>query len=199
MATHLNFDQLSGPGLNAVVLALVLAVVVALVFEAIRNGFLFARRPRIVYYKTEEAFEVLGRQQVRTQTVVIQNLGGQQATSVQVIHNWPSSTGWKWNIQPPRKCSPITLPGRELAFEVEIIQPFETVFITYIYGTPPNQKSVLNSVIIAGHAARAMPFPLASRYSRYAIWVFRALAFVGAWAALYFLLRGAIAVWHQLA
>lgn len=195
----MNLSQLLGPDLNAVVLALVLAVVVALVFEVVRSRFVFARRPRIVYYKTEEAFGVLNRQQVLTQTVVIQNLGSQQARNVQVIHNWPSSTGWKWNIQPPRKCSPITLPGRELAFEVEIIQPFETVFITYIYGTPPNQKPVLNSVIIAGHAARALPFPLASRYSRFGIGVFRALAFVGSWAVLYFLLQGAIAVWHRFA
>src|SRR5258708_672484 len=105
VATQVTLREILGQDLNTVILTSVLAVVAALVVEVIRKSFPFARRPRIVYYKTEETFVLLGRQQVRTQTLVIQNLGRQEARGVQVIHNWPSN-GLKWDIRPPRRCPP---------------------------------------------------------------------------------------------
>lgn len=183
--------ELIGQDLNAILIALVLAVVTQLLSVA------FVRRPKLVYYKTEEAFALLGNVQVRVQTLVIQNLGNQEARDIQVIHNWPEAT-FNWDIQPPRQCQKMTLPGGQAGFRIEVVQPYETVFITYVYSTPPNQNPVLSSVLLAGHKAATMMFPLANRYSRLLIWARRVLVFIGGWVVFFVLLSCGIALWHLI-
>lgn len=152
---------------------------------------------RIVYFEMNPAFALLGKQQVNTHKLVIQNLGRKGVERVQVIHNWGQG-GWDYHVSPIRPCHPLPIQGGKVAFAIDFIRPGESIFITYIYGTPPPQP-LLHSVSTSAQEAERVEFPVAARhYPTWVIWLVTLLAIVGAGAVLRYIVKGTVLAWHAL-
>jgi hypothetical protein len=154
-------------------------------------------RAKIVYFETQPAFAVLGRQQVNTHRIVIQNLGRKEVEAVRVIHNWKRD-GWDYNVSPLRGCHPLPMQGGQVAFTIDFIRSRESIFITYIYGTPPPEP-LLHSISTSEREAERIEFPIAPRqYPNWVIACLGLLALVGGGVVLHYVVKVIGAVWHAL-
>lgn len=171
-------------------------VVVKLFFGVL--DFILPHSRRIVYIATEPQFAVIGNQQVNTQTVVIQNLGRKEVENVRIIHNWPTGT-FKHSIFPLRGCQALAMAGNHAAFVIDFVRPRECIFITYMYGTPPQPpQPLVNSVSTSDRDAERIPFPLGRRYSNVTIALIGILAVLGAFSAAHFVIKGFSLIWAVL-
>ncbi len=186
--------DLVGQDINTVIIGIVSALVVASLPKIL--DLVFSRRPRLVYWQTKPSYVDLNAQFVQTETLFIQNVGGQEAQDVRVIHNWQRDT-FKAVVQ-PLEYSEEQTPRGQVVFRLPTIHQGEMCVITYVHSTPPSQDPLLNSIRVNDHIARPVSAPTASRYPKWAIWFYKVLAFIGAWLALYIIIRVLILVWQIL-
>lgn len=185
-----DFRNFLNQDLNQVLVTLLIAALLAIFRYLI--GLVTTQRASVVYYKTNKASDVLGNQLVYTQTVIIQNLGNQMAKQLEILHNWPPDS-FKCIVVPLRKCTPFALHGGQAAIDIGQIHPGETIFVTYIYGTPPNEEPLFNSLTVEGRKSRERSFPLAPRYDPR---MTRVLNIFGALFLIYLILKIVVALWH---
>lgn len=169
-----------------------IAVLAEVIVKLIANilDHLLGPRADIVYFETPRGWGLLGAQQVNTHSIVVQNLGRKVVENLRVIHNWRPAD-CQYQITPDdRGPQIIPMPGGQLAFSIDYIRPSETIFITYIYGTPPPQP-LLRSMGTSGRDSRSIEFPKAAH--NYPLWVTvlsGVLMLLGSGFALYYVIKG---------
>lgn len=183
----MNLHDLINADLNTIITAIVSAVAIGL--GSIALGLIFPRRSKLIYHQTRPISVDLNRQFVQTETLFIQNIGRQEARDVCVIHNWQRDT-FKAAVQPSHYDEEYT-PEGQVVFRIEAIHPLETCVITYVHSTPPSIDPILRSIRAADHAARMVPPAIYHWYPTWIRWAFKICAVIGAWFALYLILRGA--------
>jgi hypothetical protein len=151
-------------------------------------------RARLVYFEVEPVFAVLGRQQINTHTVIIQNSGRKGVENIRIIHNWPPGA-FQHNVMPVRACHTMTMSTGQFAFAIDFIRPRECIFITYIYGTPLPQR-LLHSIATSEREAEKVNFPVVNRYPTWVHALIGVLALIGASFGLYYLIKGFGHAWH---
>ncbi len=153
-------------------------------------------KPKVVWFRTEDPTLKLANVRIRTNTLVIQNVGLREEKNVRVIFTWREG-GWDWAVLPTHIVwrRQDTQTG-EVGICFEVIPRGQTVFVTYVYGTPPGPDEALDSISINGRLLSISTFPSVRRHAPWIHYSFRFLAFLGSWVVVYALLKGAVALWN---